>query len=283
MVTSADVSQFLFTVKSSSNYDFTNYSEKSIQRRVEKLLIDYGMDLTTISNKIRNDKIFLEKVIKDITVNTTELFRDPQVWINLKYRILPQFRIQKTIFIWHAGCSTGQEVYSMLILLNELDLLDKAKIYATDINEDVIEKAKKGVYPYLFNLNYLENFDKVIKTNPYNFEEQNNVPFEKYFDIDRNKDTITVKPFLQDRVVYRKHDLVTDDNIFYSKFDIILCRNVIIYFNSVLQNRVLEMCSNNLYKGGYLVLGLHEGILGSVANGFERVRGIYKKKPNSLF
>jgi chemotaxis protein methyltransferase CheR len=140
------------------------------------------------------------------------------------------------------------------------------------------KKAKQGEYRYRFNLQYLDNFDKVIKENPYNYEDVKDVPYEKYFDIDKTQDTIKMKKFLRDKTVFRKHDLVNDKNIFYSKFDIIFCRNVIIYFNNNLQNKVLELFSNNLYRDGYLVLGAHESILGPVSNSFERTKGVYKKK-----
>ena len=168
----------------------------------------------------------------------------------------------KSIFIWHAGCSSGQEVYSMLILLNELNMFEKAKVFATDLNTNMLESAKRGVYRYRFNLNYFDNFDKVIKENPYNYEDIKEVDYNKYFEIDKAKDTITMSKFLRDKTIFRKHDLVNDKNIFYSKFDIIFCRNVIIYFNNQLQNRVIEMFSNNLYRDGYLVLGAHESIFG---------------------
>ncbi|PLX20488.1 MAG: chemotaxis protein CheR [Salinivirgaceae bacterium] len=278
MITEEEVNKFIDTIKGVSTYDFSDYSERSFRRRIDKILSDNRMTMAELNSKLSRDKEFLERVVKDITVNTTELFRDPDLWITLKYRILPKFRKNKSIFIWHAGCSSGQEIYSMLILLSELDLFDKAKVFATDINTDMLEKAKQGEYRYRFNLQYLDNFDKVIKENPYNYEDVKDVPYEKYFDIDKTQDTIKMKKFLRDKTVFRKHDLVNDKNIFYSKFDIIFCRNVIIYFNNNLQNKVLELFSNNLYRDGYLVLGAHESILGPVSNSFERTKGVYKKK-----
>lgn len=278
MITEEEVNKFINAIRGVSTYDFTDYSERSFRRRIDKILSDTRMSMDELINKIGRDKDFLERVVKDITVNTTELFRDPELWITLKYRILPKFRKNKSIFIWHAGCSSGQEIYSMLILLSELDLFDKAKVFATDINTDMLEKAKQGEYRYRFNLQYLDNFDKVIKENPYNYEDVKDVPYEKYFDIDKTQDTIKMKKYLRDKTVFRKHDLVNDKNIFYSKFDIIFCRNVIIYFNNNLQNKVLELFSNNLYRDGYLVLGAHESILGPVSNSFERTKGVYKKK-----
>ena len=278
MVSNEEVKKFIHAVKSISDYDFEDYSERSFKRRLEKLIVDNRMNVSVLIAKLSRDKVFLEKVVKDITVNTTELFRDPDIWITLRYRILPKYKNNKSIFIWHAGASSGQEIYSMLILLNELDLFEKAKVFGTDINTDMLETAKKGTYRYRFNLGYLDNFDKVIRENPYNYEETYDVPYNKYFDIDKAKDAIVMKKFLRDKTVFRKHDLVRDKNIFYSKFDIIFCRNVIIYFNNKLQNKVIEMFSNNLYKDGYLVLGAHESILGPVANSFQRTKGLYKKK-----
>lgn len=262
----------------SSTYNFSDYSERSFKRRIEKLLVDNHMDINQLSLKVAKDKSFLEKVVRDITVNTTELFRDPEMWITLRYQILPKLKKNKSIFIWHAGCSSGQEIYSMLILLSELGMFDQAKVFATDINSEMLESAKQGHYKYRFNLGYLDNFDKVIKENPYNYEEKVDVPYEKYFDIDKVKDTITMKQFLREKAVFRKHDLVKDGNIFYSKFDLILCRNVIIYFNNKLQNHVIELFNNSLYRDGYLILGAHESVLGPVANNFDRTKGFYRKK-----
>jgi len=278
MVTNEDVLRFITAIKMSSTYNFSDYSERSFKRRIEKLLIDNHMDINQLSLKVAKDKDFLEKVVRDITVNTTELFRDPEMWTTLKYQVLPKLKKNKSIFIWHAGCSSGQEIYSMLILLNELGMFEQAKVFATDINSDMLEAAKQGKYKYRFNLGYLDNFDKVLKENPYNYEEKVEVPYDKYFDIDKVKDTITMKKFLREKAVYRKHDLVKDGNIFYSKFDLILCRNVIIYFNNKLQNKVIELYSNSLYRDGFLILGSHESILGPVANNFDRTKGFYRKK-----
>ncbi len=280
MVSNEDIQKIINALKLYSTYDFTNYSERSFARRVDKILSDNSMTATQLSLLLSKDDAFLEKIVKDITVNTTELFRDVQTWITLKYQILPKLKQNKSIFIWHAGCSSGQEVYSMLILLNELEMLDQAKVFATDINTDMLAKAKSGIYKYRFNLGYLDSFDKVIKQNPYNYEDIKDVPYDKYFDINKEKDTIEMKPFLRDKIVFRKHDLVNDGNIFYSKFDLILCRNVIIYFNNQLQHEVIKLFSDNLYRDGHLVLGAHESILDPSSLGFERTKGLYKKKYN---
>ena len=273
-----EIQLFVAALKGSAGYDFSDYSEKSLKRRLAKVLMDNSMDLYTLIAEIRKNAQFTERIVKEITVNTTELFRDPAVWQILRYRVLPTFRDYKNINIWHAGCSTGQEVYSMMILLNELDMLDKAKIYGTDINSDVLDIAKKGLYKYRFNIGYLDNFDKVIKENPYNYEKYNDVPYSKYFDIDKSRDILRMNQFLADKPVFKKHDLVKENNTFYNKFDIVFCRNVIIYFNYNLQNRVFSLFHNSLYENGFLVLGMHETILGPHTQNFEKKEQVYVKK-----
>ncbi len=278
MVEDQDIQNFVMTLKSSSGYDFSEYSEKSLKRRLAKVLMDNRLDIIGLISEIKKSQSFAEKIVKEITVNTTELFRDPPVWQIIRYKALNTFRDFKTINIWHAGCSTGQEVYSMMILLNEMGLYDKAKIYGSDINGDVLEIAKRGIYKYRFNIGYLDNFDKVIKENPYNYEKYNEIPYSKYFEIDQTKDYIKMLPLLTEKPVFKKHDLVKENNIFYTKFDIIFCRNVIIYFNYNLQNRVFDMFNNCLYEGGYLILGMHETILGPHTSSFEKKDQLYIKK-----
>lgn len=278
IITDQELQYFIYTLKTSSEYDFSDYSDKSLKRRLVKVMTDNHCDLKLLVARIKNDKGFLEKVVKEITVNTTELFRDPAVWQNLRHKILPLYQNNSKINIWHAGCSTGQEVYSMLILLNEMGLLEKSKIIATDLNSDVLEISKKGVYKFRFNIGYLDNFDKVIKENPFNYEEYNDVPYDNYFTVDKVKDTLSLKSFLKEGVMFRKHDLVKDGLLNYARFDLIMCRNVVIYFNYDLQNRIFEMFYDNLFSGGCLVLGLHETIMGPVASKFEKRGQVYYKK-----
>ncbi len=273
-----EVHFFVNALKNTSKYDFSEYSEKSLKRRVQKILLDNNMDVMALVNKIKTNPSFLEKMVRDITVNTTELFRDPQIWQALRYRILPKFKNNKNINIWHAGCSTGQEVYSMMILLNEMGLLDKAKIFATDLNEEALDVAKKGNYKYRFNIGYLDNFDKVIKENPYNYEEYNDVPYEKYFKIDKVSDSLEMHDHLRKKPIFRKHDLVKGENLYFAKFDLILCRNVIIYFKYSLQNKVFKMFHDHLYTDGFVVLGMHETMLGDIATKFDKKGQAYRKK-----
>lgn len=274
---SEEITYFNNALKSSSNYDFSEYAEKSLKRRLVKFLEDNNLDINKLINKIKKSNTFLEKLVEDLSNTTTELFRDPEIWQTIRYKILPDFINYHTFNIWHAGCSTGQEVYSMLILLSELGLFDKVQVYATDISNNVLEKAPKGVYRYRFNIEYLNNFDKAIKENSYNNKEYD-VPYSKYFDINKSKDTINMKSFLQKKPAWLKHDLVFDKNIFNTKFDIIMCRNVLIYFNTQLQNKVLHLFYDCLHKDGYLVLGMQESILGPLLTKFEKTGMVYRRK-----
>ncbi len=277
-ITSLDLEQFITAIRNYSNYDLSEYSDKSLKRRLAKVLVDYKLELSGLITQMKNNQQIVEQVVKDITVNTTELFRDPLVWQHLRYVTLPKLQNQPTINIWHAGCSTGQEVYSMLMILNELDLLNRTKLYASDINTDVLQTAKKGQYKYRFNIAYLDNFDKVMKENPFNYEQFFDIPYSKYFEIDKEKDFIKMHPFLTEKPIFKKLDLVKDCNLFYVKFDIIICRNVIIYFNYDLQNKIFDLFHNNLYNNGYLWLGMHESILGPFAPKFDKIGQVYQKK-----
>ncbi len=271
-----EIKIFVNKIKKISDYDFSGYSDKSLKRRLAKILFDNNLDLLAFLHKIEQNKSFLEKIVKDITVNTTELFRDPPVWNSLRFEILPLFRNQSSVNIWHAGCSTGQEVYSMLILLNEINLLDKSHLYATDLNSDVLEHAGSGIYDYRFNLNYLDNFDKVIRQN--RSGESADVDYSKYFMIDEKSDVIKMHTFLTEKPVYKKMDLVRETNPFPLKYDLIICRNVIIYFNYELQNKVFKLFHDNLNSGGCLILGVHETMLGPLSIYFEKkFQGYFKK------
>lgn len=273
-----DIYHFTQAVKSLSDYDLTEYSDKSLKRRLSKILLDCGTDLPTLIRDMSRDAGFLEKIIKDITVTTTELFRDPPIWHTLRFEILPVYMQQQTINIWHAGCSTGQEVYSMLILLHKLGLFDRTNLYATDLNSDVLDTARKGIYKYRFNIGYLENFDKVIRENPINDAEYSDMPYSEYFHIDHVSDLISFRPFLLEKPVFRKLDLVHETNPFDILFDIIMCRNVVIYFNFNLQNKVYRLFYDSLNKGGNLILGMHEIIMGPLAANFEKKNQVYTKK-----
>lgn len=276
--TSDDLFRFLAALKAYTSYDLSDYSDRSLRRRLSKVLEDEGITIDELLLKLSQNPAYGEHVVESITVNTSELFRDPALWLLLRSRIYPKFRTQAYLNVWHAGCSMGQEVYSNLMLLNELGLYEKARVYASDINVKILEAAQRGEYRYRFNLSYLDNFDLVINTNPLNYEEKLDIPYSKYFRVDESKDLISIHSDLRKKPIFRCNDLVKGVNPFFVRYDVIFCRNVLIYFNAALQNRLFEVFYRNLYPGGILILGAHESIIGSWANKFERLSQVYVRK-----
>lgn len=277
IVAEEDVKKLITALKNSSKYDFSDYSEKSFRRRVDKIFGDYRMSIPELISNIEKNPAFVEKMIKDISVNTTELFRDPKVWHEIIDKILPNILNRPVLNIWHPGCSAGQEVYSMLILLQEYGYTGTVRSFGTDINTEMLEEAKKGKYKYRFMAEYLPNFDKV-------FEEKTGKKsvWESYTDISIAKDVIAMKPHLTTHVNFMKHNLVCDENTFGTKFDLIMCRNVLIYFNQALQDHAFNLFWNCLNDDGFMVIGLHESIMGTASKLFLKNGQIYRRNNNPL-
>lgn len=264
--------EFLEELKKHTPYNFCDYSDNSIQRRIDKVLKEHNLQIDELLAKTKSEPEFVEQLVDDITVNTTELFRNKETWEYLYNKVIPGLKSKTNINIWHAGCSTGQEVYSNLILFNELGLLDKVKVVASDINKKVIRSAKLGEYDYKFNAQYIEVFNELwngLKTNP--------KPFEHYFNIDEDHDKIIAKDFIKKIPKFIKHDLVVEDIPFYQKFDIIFCRNVLIYFNPELQLKIVRKFFDKLHDGGVLILGTHEALHGFFKTRFVKHGMVYTK------
>jgi len=276
--TEEEIKSFLQVIKDNSTYNFNGYSLSSLRRRLNKITDDFKSDLPDLIQRIERDESFLELIIKKITVNTTELFRDPEVWISLRDNILPKFRDREEINIWHPGCSSGQEVFSMMMILHDQGMLARTNIYGSDINSDVLVTARSGTYKYRFNSEYVRYFNQVFNPSFSGDKEDIHKPFTDYFRIDEAKDCIRFNEFLCKKPVYKKMDLACDDNLFFVNYDLIICRNVIIYFNYDLQNRVFDLFHRSLKKNGVLLLGLHESILGPYAGHFLKQDHFYFRK-----
>jgi chemotaxis protein methyltransferase CheR len=276
-VVGKDIQNFQHTVHDYSGYDFSDYSHPSLRRRLTRILLELDMDMDHVVARMKHDRDFTEGIIRKITVHTTELFRDPDIWRRIKDELLPSLDHQDTIRIWHPGCSTGQEVYSMMIVLDGLGMLDKTEIYGSDLHEEILETARQGKYRYRFNQVYLENFDRVMHNaeDPSTWRQRKE--WKRYFHIDETRDTIQMKDYLREKPVYKKLDLVKDPNLFLVNFDLIVCRNVIIYFNNELQNRVFDLFYKNLNENGSILLGVHESIMGAFSKRFIRKDPFYKK------
>ncbi|MDR2928878.1 MAG: protein-glutamate O-methyltransferase CheR [Cytophagaceae bacterium] len=264
-----DFRDYLKILKDYSPYDFSDYSDNSIARRVEKVMRDYRMPYGELVERTKNDTNFVEEIVEALAVNTTELFRDPVIWSFLLENIYPALKKKTNINVWHAGCSSGQEVYSNMIMLEHLRLLDRSMIYATDISKKVLEQAKRGVYKYNFNKGYIDNFNKVFANKE--------IDFARYFDVNEAEDKFIVKDILKGKTKFIKYDLVQEQLPFYNKFDIIFCRNVLIYFNINLQSKIISRFYQNLFPGGMLLLGNHETISGFYKTKFLKHGPVYSK------
>lgn len=270
-----DFKHYLQVLKENTPYDFSNYSDNSIRRRLQKIVTDNDLTMEELLDKTQNNKHFVEEMVEEITVNTTELFRDPELWVTFYEKLFPLLKSKKTINIWHAGCSSGMEVYSNMIILKELGLLERAKIYATDISSKMVKQCKKGTYRHEFNKGQLYAFEKVIHKCP--LQGISKIDFAKYFAIDKIHDKLIVKDFLKEKVDVRQHDLVQKAPPFFNKFDVIFCRNVLIYFNTSLQSKIYQTFYNKMFPNGALILGNHESLTGFIKTKFKKNGPIYLK------
>lgn len=226
-------------------YDFSLYSRASFKRRVNRIcLIDKFTSFAELRYTVLNDPDYLKHFIEEITVNVTEMFRDPYFFKALREKILPQLGTYPLIRIWVAGCSTGEEAYSMAILLKEANLYQKSLIYATDINPSVLETARAGVFPLQQMKLYSENY--ILSGGKKDFSD--------YYTA--NYDGARFDKSLQQKLILSTHNLVSDSS--FNSFQLIICRNVLIYFDKALQERVFHLFDDSLENLGYLALGSKE-------------------------
>ncbi|MCY1508899.1 Chemotaxis protein methyltransferase [compost metagenome] len=240
-------------------YDFTGYSHASLKRRILRLFsLDKHSSFIAFRYAIRRDANYFKRFIEQVTVNVTEMFRDPQFYKALRTTVLPEFKTAPFIRIWLAGCSTGEEAYSMVILLKELQLLDKSLIYATDINPDVLEKATQALFPLSQMKQYSENY----------IASGGITDFSVYYTA--NYSLAKFDEELQSKIIFSTHNLVADHS--FNEFQLILCRNVLIYFDRNLQFNVLKLFDQSLSINGYLALGSKETIdFSPIANRYKRL------------
>lgn len=228
-------------------YDFSGYSMASFKRRVDRLYqLDGFTNFKSFLEKIIDDTDYFSHMVEEITVNITEMFRDPHFYKVLRTEILPVLATKPFIRLWHAGCSTGEEVYSMAILLKEANLLEKSLLYATDISPMVLDVARKGVFPLRMMKQYSENY----------MASGGRKDFSHYYTA--NYGLAKFGEDLSSRMVFSQHNLVSDRS--FNEFDLILCRNVLIYFDKDLQERAFHLFDDSLSKLGYLALGTKETI-----------------------
>jgi chemotaxis protein methyltransferase CheR len=226
-------------------YDFTCYSKASLLRRLNRLMImDKFPSFAEFRYKVRTDQHYLKRFIEEITVNVTEMFRDPDFYALIRNTILPMLASKAFIRIWHAGCATGEEVYSLAILLKEANMLHRSLLYATDLNPDVLEKAKQGIFPLSAMKQYSANYIQMGGVQD----------FSSYYTA--KYDRVIFNEELKRKMIFSTHNLVSDSS--FNEFQLILCRNVLIYFDKPLQDRVFHLFDVSLENLGYLALGAKE-------------------------
>ncbi len=228
-------------------YDFREYSEASLRRRLTQWLSGSGYaTLSLAQSDLLRDRTLLDSLLRGITVNVSEMFRDPSFFKAIREQVVPFLKTYPFIRIWHAGCATGEEAYSMAILLEEEGLKGRFRIYATDINEEVINKAQQGIYPLQEMQHFTRNYQQSGGTGS----------FSDYYTARYNHAILS--PSLRENIVFAAHNLAVDTD--FGEMNLILCRNVMIYFKQPLKERVLGLFDTSLMPGGFLSLGTKESL-----------------------
>ncbi|MBD1430858.1 MULTISPECIES: CheR family methyltransferase [Sphingobacterium] len=241
-----ELEEIIYLLQNISEVDLSGYSKSSLKRRVERFLQVEKMDLVDLKNAIVNVKDFHNYFIQELVVNVTEMFRDPQFFVSLKKNVIPYLKTYPQIRIWSAGCSTGEEAYSTTILLNETNILDRSFIYGTDISPKALEIARKGVYSLNKIKSYTENY---LQTSPTS-------DFSSHYTA--MYDAAIINKEYRSKVLFSTHNLVSDHA--FNEFQLIMCRNVMIYFDKDLQKRVLKLFYDSLSLFGFLCLGSKESL-----------------------
>ncbi|MEJ5090014.1 protein-glutamate O-methyltransferase CheR [Sphingobacterium faecium] len=247
MLNFTELDEIIEIIKNFHDLDISGYSKASLKRRITRIMDINKLDLVGLKSNLINQEGFLNYFIPEMTVNVTEMFRDPEFYIALKTKLFPYLETYPHIKIWSAGCSTGEEVYSLAILLKESKLLSRSFIYGTDINHLVIEKAKQGIYSLTKLKEYSENF---IKTKAEH-------SLSEYYTA--MYDAATIQNDFKKHLLFSIHNLITDG--VFNEFQVITCRNVLIYFDITLQEKVFDLFYDSLCKLGFLCLGSKESLI----------------------
>ncbi len=242
-----EVELLLAGIQKRYGYDFTHYSHASLMRRLEKARAQAHVNrYTELLDKLLHDTQCFDEFLKAMSITVTSMFRDPLFYRTLREKIVPVLKTFPFIKIWHAGCATGEEVYSMALMLHEEGFLARARIYATDFNKRSLDTAERGVYPVKNVEAYTANYFEAGGTND----------FSNYYS--DSYELVKFKDFLKERITFSYHNLVSDG--VFGEMNLICCRNVLIYFDKTLQDQVLAKFSESLRYGAFLCLGNKESL-----------------------
>jgi chemotaxis protein methyltransferase CheR len=274
MINNEEIKELMESIRFMYGYDFTEYSVASIKRRLEHFMEEKKISsIRELAKMLLKEEELFELFIQDLTINVTEMFRDPKFYKALREKIIPRLATYPFIKIWIAGCATGEEVYSVAILLKEEKLLKRSIIYATDINQKVLMSAKEGVFHVTDMQKHTANYIKFGGKNSFS-----DYYMAKY-------DSALLDKSLKQNVVFSIHNLAVDKS--FNEFQLILCRNVLIYFNQSLQNKVIDLFYESLCPFGVLALGNKESLLFSDKKPYfeeiDKSEKIFMKKNNDTF
>lgn len=226
-------------------YDFRHYAPSSMKRRILGFVskVNAGSISELIPKILHEPKLFY-MLLNDFSIQVTEMFRDARMFKKFRFKVVPYLRTYPYFRIWHAGCATGEEVYSMAIVLNEEGLYERTTIFATDFNDNALQKAKNAIYPIENIQKYTENYILA----------GGNAEFSDYYH--SGYESAIINPALKDKITFANHNLVTDNA--FGEMNLIVCRNVLIYFDKELQSKVLHLFYESLVHKGFLILGNKE-------------------------
>ena len=269
-LTAIEAEAFFYTVFEHLGYDFRHYSDASRNRRLTAFVDRHSLGtISQAQGRVLRDPNLLAAFLSMMTVNVTEMFRDPAVFAKIRTELLPRLAPYPNIRIWIAGCATGEEAYSVAILLDEAGLLDRSTIYATDIDSDSLRVAASAIYPADAMVGATRNYQASGGERPFS-----NWYIAKY-------DRCILSPALRSRIEFFSHNLATDSA--FGEFHLIMCRNVFIYFEDTLQHRVERVFWDSLAPFGNLVMGPREGLTSEGLRFFkpqDRRLGVYVKSQN---
>jgi chemotaxis protein methyltransferase CheR len=247
MLTDEEIDVLLRDIHEIYGYDFNEYAKASLKRRINRLFtLDRFPSFAEFRFRIKTNTDYFTRFIEQITVNVTEMFRDPDFYLALRKEVLPILSTYPFIRIWHAGCSTGEEVYSMAILLKETNLLHKSILYATDINPKVVQRAASGIFQLSHMKQYSENY----------IQSGGIQDFSAYYTAGNNK--VIFDQAFKKHMVFSTHNLAAESS--FNEFQLIVCRNVLIYFDRDLQAKVFNLFNDSLERLGFIALGSKESL-----------------------
>jgi chemotaxis protein methyltransferase CheR len=265
-ITYEQLSELINLIKHTHGFDFGDYSSASLKRRVTRIMQLQKLDLFDLRTLLTNNADYFESFLIEVTVNVTEMFRDPTFYQSLAAHVIPYLRSYQRIKVWNAGCSTGEELYSFTILFSEENLYERTFFYGTDINNDVLEYAKNGIYELQKMKQYSENYHKTGTHHT----------LSDYYTA--RYDAAKINRALKKNVLFSVHNLASDG--VFNEFQVISCRNVLIYFNRELQARVIDLFYNSLANFGFLCLGSKETLRNNEIGRFriiDKKNNIYQK------